>query len=586
MPKITISETDLTRAGTSEVLNNIVYIPGYAITGPVNTPTLCNTLNEFINLFGDEAYIFESDQTVNYGSMKNQIYAYKGDYEKSYFYASELLNKGLPVLFERFMPSDKVDSRTAKLSINTTSDNKEFIISALYPGKYGSKIEYKITAPTVTISNDINITSAGASIYAGSTLASGSKVNGSEISKDTLYSKSVTLVENDIIKAGSKLTVGYKIGTEINKDYTAIYELLINNTETLSISFDPNSKDYYVNKTSKYITFTNKTLRNINLVLNDLSGNLELEDNTSDEFSLSEFYTNLKDKTNNIFNKIADNKDLYNVKTITCGSYPSFALTSTATDGATIAEIMVKTAKECTDATAIIDYYDDGTDTYTNVNLTWLSELNTKKYGAMFTPYGTYQSTIDSKNSFRMPASFGYLSCLADSIKTNPNWYAVAGVTRGKLRSLLAVDKEISTAEADKMQSRTGISINPILNIPGHKYCIWGNRTLNENEEGLTASSFLNIRVLVNDVKKVVYKAAKELTFELNNDILWLNFKAKIEPTLDKMLSGNGLSGYKIIKVATDKKATIKAIIRLYPIEAVEDFDITIELADSYTTIE
>ena len=39
MPKITILEKDLTTAGASELLSNIVYVPGYAITGPVNKPT-------------------------------------------------------------------------------------------------------------------------------------------------------------------------------------------------------------------------------------------------------------------------------------------------------------------------------------------------------------------------------------------------------------------------------------------------------------------------------------------------------------------------------------------------------------------
>ena len=76
------------------------------------------------------------------------------------------------------------------------------------------------------------------------------------------------------------------------------------------------------------------------------------------------------------------------------------------------------------------------------------------------------------------------------------------------------------------------------------------------------------------------------LTFELNSDVLWLNFKSEIEPTLDQMKSGNGISNYKIIKLPTTKKATIACKIRLYAIEAIEDWDITVELADSYTSIE
>ena len=182
-----------------------------------------------------------------------------------------------------------------------------------------------------------------------------------------------------------------------------------------------------------------------------------------------------------------------------------------------------------------------------------------------------------------MPASFAYISALANSIKSNPNWYAVAGVTRGVVPGLKSLQTIITGAQSEKLQETTGISINPIMNVPSYGYCIWGNRTLHEND-GLVASSFLNIRTLVNDIKKVVYQTSKELTFELNNDVTWLKFKSKIEPTLDKMTTGNGINGYKIIRAKTDKKATIKAIIRIYTIEAVEDFDITIELADSFTT--
>lgn len=51
------------------------------------------------------------------------------------------------------------------------------------------------------------------------------------------------------------------------------------------------------------------------------------------------------------------------------------------------------------------------------------------------------------------------------------------------------------------------------------------------------------------------------------------------------MVSGSGITKYEIKKQATTKKATVKAVVRLYAIEPVEDWDITIELADSYTDI-
>jgi hypothetical protein len=51
------------------------------------------------------------------------------------------------------------------------------------------------------------------------------------------------------------------------------------------------------------------------------------------------------------------------------------------------------------------------------------------------------------------------------------------------------------------------------------------------------------------------------------------------------MRADQGIKGYKITKVAVDKKALLTARIRIVPIEAVEDFDISIYLEDSLTGI-
>lgn len=52
------------------------------------------------------------------------------------------------------------------------------------------------------------------------------------------------------------------------------------------------------------------------------------------------------------------------------------------------------------------------------------------------------------------------------------------------------------------------------------------------------------------------------------------------------MKSSSGIRDYKITKVATNQKATLAAKIRIYPIEAIEDWDITVELSDTTTSIE
>ena len=220
-------------------------------------------------------------------------------------------------------------------------------------------------------------------------------------------------------------------------------------------------------------------------------------------------------------------------------------------------------------------------------------------YCAAFTPWVNVDCTTYAPkdangkkldNTVMLPPSFAYLSALAKSIKTNASWLAVAGATRGQIPNLNVKNPvvfDISNSLAESLQSRgksteKALSINAITNIKPFGYRIWGNRTLKNNsiEGDLTATSFINIRNMICDVKKVVYEACRKYTFEQNNDVLWLNFKAAIEPTLNQMKTGAGLSGYKVIKVDTDEKAKLKAQIKLYPLYAVEDFTVEVLMLD------
>jgi hypothetical protein len=90
---------------------------------------------------------------------------------------------------------------------------------------------------------------------------------------------------------------------------------------------------------------------------------------------------------------------------------------------------------------------------------------------------------------------------------------------------------------------------------------------------------------LCTTIKKQLYTACRQFTFDPNSDLLWINFVNAIKPTLEAMRADQGIKGYKITKVAVDKKALLTARIRIVPIEAVEDFDISIYLEDSLTGI-
>lgn len=295
----------------------------------------------------------------------------------------------------------------------------------------------------------------------------------------------------------------------------------------------------------------------------------------------------------------------YSIKYLTSGGYPTYEYSQNS-----LVTKMMTLAENRGDCVAFIDHTDNP---YREENIDHVGSLyNTVKndvtfqehgdFATMFTPWATYNraSTDRDKDlklvdgydsSVRMPGSFAYFLSLADSISVNPNWLAIAGVARGIVQNLAqnGMTTNIPNGAADRMTPRDATAINPITNIKPYGYTIWGNRTLKKNADNLTASSFLNIRNLVSDIKKEVYRTARKLTFEQNSDVLWVNFKAEISPLLDKMLHGYGISSYKLALDTNHPKfrerATLCVKIIISPIEPVEDFYVSILLQDDENVI-
>ena len=215
------------------------------------------------------------------------------------------------------------------------------------------------------------------------------------------------------------------------------------------------------------------------------------------------------------------------------------------------------------------------------------------KYAAIFAPRVVYNMAADEVygSDIKFPCSFHYLACAALAQQRYAEWYAVAGYTRGISSYSIAYttktfgDIDINTLAPRLKNDFTDVSINLILAERGNYY-LWGNRTAYPlDSKGLIFSHFLNIRQLCCTIKQVLYDATRQYTFDPNSDLLWVNFVNVITPTLETMKADQGIEDYKISKVATDKKALLVAKIRIVPIEALEDFDISIYLEDSLSGI-
>lgn len=573
----------------------------------------------------------------------------EGDCDPGYVMAKELLNAGLNVLFERVNTDGEYKTITtapSDFAINYSKyemqvDYFEKINTGKMPtmvdlangtvydskAKYYTRVEqdnniYYRETPVILEDSQKTV------VYDDTTLVNGVKYIKSETDARNIYYKMSTV--------SYYLANELESSTEYVKDkYYKVdntYGFIIENSETAPEGFP---KDYYsldtVSFEDKSITIESQSVSVKSYPeawITDWAnkGNIKtikFIPNTSNQFDTSKTYRILEDNITikvmyNALPEIFDTSDVdglvdkgtYTLKYLTTGGYPVYEYNQGA-----IVDKMVNFAYTRGDCVAFIDHTDN-IDRDTNIDhkdslyYTVTSDTSFTAHGdfaTMFTPWATYnRMTTDKtkgtthtvanfKTTVRMPASFAYLTALADSIKTNANWLAIAGSARGTVLNIAdnGMTTNIPNGAADKMNARDGYAINPITNINPYGYVIWGNRTLKDNasEGNLTATSFLNIRNMCSDIKKVCYRASRKLTFEQNNDILWVNFKSLVTPTLDNMLTGYGITGYKMV-IDNDKlrelgnpKATLCVKIIIFPSYPVEDFYISLILKDDEVNV-
>lgn len=606
MAKITINEIDNSSASAVTTSNNIVYVPGYSIKGPVNTPTLCNSVSEFREIFGNTAYQYREDQTFS-DDEGADVVAKAYEYDKSYFYALELLKQGLPILFERIVDDSNINTASLKLTFKNkirvgekTINNMQYSVKSTVAGPTSEwelyKGEEKVAdaqfaeaddAKTVVVSSEssqfnsevFNILTADAdnntsnyvTIYAkypghyGTTIS----VSIDELTDDAAYpieplSRRFELYIND---------TRYVVNFDAESDFYILKKLADNKDVRVDVS---NLKPDYIDSNLYGIISKDKT-------------NLKYVDSGRDEMTFARVRKVLNASENDTvpspYYKLQD-KTIYDVKFITSSVYSSMDESNSG-----IATKMLDCAATRRDAFAIIDIK-KGIDKKSYFNLvsnafptTYVNGEDRNNYGTIIAP--SVKVTLSSTGTDEwMPASFAYLYALASSVKNNPIWLAVAGVVRGQISNLKDIEFIVDEGVANKWQSDTTICINPIRNVRPYGYCIDGNRTLSRNLEGLKDNSFTNVRLLVIEAKKIASQAMNRLMFESNDSVLWNNFKSLVEPTLEQMKSNRGITDYKITRLETTKKASVAGLIRIMPIEAVEDFTITFSLEDNVVTVE
>ena len=617
MPKIVISEEDLTISNEVDVAANVVYVPGMTLKEVDEKPVLFTTVEEFTKKYGEEPYKFKHAQVIDGKEIVGE-----GEYEKSYIYAIELLTAGLPIYFQNIVKIENDDTDALqdfylKLGLyrgNSKTAGDVSVEVGAFEYKNNQEIFTSTNIPYQLVSTETvgNYAVYGFIPYNNDTATNTylGLPNGNRFVVKTKNSKITSredLPENTICTiAVSDGTTNTYTKANFEEDGSLITvlnvrpssEVTIDITWKAAVNDDPETEENEAQDADRTVlkfTFTDATFGNENESID----------------------------TESAYSIILDNWT-YNIKFITTGGYPT--ILDTKKDIGLLETIsMAAAVRGDSVALADIPYNENIYEAYKGINDIITEEIletnyyvkggqsnkcnlvftlnekrkgeSTLKYSTIVGPYATYEIynnilTAAEIERVDLPGSFGYLLGLVNNINTlkNPDYLAIAGVTRGLVPHIIQLKEETTGAQADAVQVREKgkMSLNPIIYVQNYGYCIWGNRTLFPNiftkakpQGDLAASSFLNIRVMAADVKKVIYDACRKLTFETNNIELWLKFKAEVEPILEKMVANGALERYELTKLATTEKATLSVYVKLVTLYAVEDFDVTVGLTDS-----
>ena len=167
-------------------------------------------------------------------------------------------------------------------------------------------------------------------------------------------------------------------------------------------------------------------------------------------------------------------------------------------------------------------------------------------YGALYYDWCTIYDSVN-KVYVDVPPSVPVAATIAYSDRTSEVWYAPAGLRRGLVRGVLNTKTPLSKGDVDYIYGGEN-NVNAIYEDPQAGLVLWGQKTLYRNN---TALNRVNVRRLLNYLKRVISAACNYLTFEPNDYITWNSFEMMINPVLRSIQKRRGIQEYRIVKGET-----------------------------------
>lgn len=203
------------------------------------------------------------------------------------------------------------------------------------------------------------------------------------------------------------------------------------------------------------------------------------------------------------------------------------------------------------------------------VNLLELAGINSS-YIATYWPWVKYYDA-NEKRYISLPATKDVVRDMAYTDRVAFPWFAPAGINRGDVNCTRA---SMKTKLGDEDILYDGL-INPVKTFAEDGVKIWGNKTIYDVDSPLNR---VNVRRLMNRVKKLVSSVGKTLVFDPYDDTLKDQFDEPVRKILSEVKQNRGIYDYRIKYLDSPEardQHTLAASIGIKPTPALEYIDLT-----------
>jgi len=166
-------------------------------------------------------------------------------------------------------------------------------------------------------------------------------------------------------------------------------------------------------------------------------------------------------------------------------------------------------------------------------------------YGALYHPWIKIFDQFNGGNIFTPPSGH-VASIFARTERVNEQWFAPAGLRRGRLIQALGLEVDHTRGERDLMYGLNN-AVNPIVNFPQRGIHIWGQRTLQRLDSALDR---VNVRMLLIAIKKALAGPngiLNDFIFEQNDEITRALATSVVESYMGDVQARRGVTGFRVI---------------------------------------